>query len=64
MALASCVAHYAGRFPERHHVDREHLRVKADFTMADDRPARVASIRLHGAQPTTAKSPRVSVGFG
>ncbi|MBP2054233.1 putative OsmC-like protein [Streptomyces griseochromogenes] len=43
MSLASCVAYYAGRFLERHQLDRERLRVMADFTMADDRPARNAA---------------------
>jgi uncharacterized OsmC-like protein len=51
MSLASCVAYYAGRFLERHHLDRERLRVLADFTMADDRPARVASVHLRVLLP-------------
>ncbi|MEU5439879.1 OsmC family protein [Streptomyces griseofuscus] len=46
VSLASCVAYYAGRFLERHHIDRQRLRVSADFTMADDRPARVAAVRM------------------
>ncbi|MEV3858178.1 OsmC family protein [Streptomyces sp. NPDC050095] len=45
-SLASCVAYYAGRFLQRHHVAYDHLRVTADFDMADDRPARVAAVRL------------------
>ncbi|MFH8775812.1 OsmC family protein [Streptomyces sp. NPDC017958] len=51
VSLASCVAYYAGRFLERHHLDREQLRVLADFTMADDRPARIASVRLRVLVP-------------
>ncbi|MFF5015015.1 OsmC family protein [Streptomyces sp. NPDC001165] len=51
VSLASCVAYYAGRFFERHHLDREQLRVLADFTMADDRPARIASVRLRVLVP-------------
>jgi uncharacterized OsmC-like protein len=51
VSLASCVAYYAGRFLERHHLDRERLRVLADFTMADDRPARVASVHLRVLLP-------------
>ncbi|MGW2705424.1 OsmC family protein [Streptomyces sp. NPDC001340] len=51
VSLASCVAYYAGRFLERHHLGREQLRVLADFTMADDRPARIASVRLRVLVP-------------
>ncbi|WP_438295514.1 OsmC family protein [Streptomyces sp. HUAS TT7] len=45
-SLASCVAYYAGRFLQRHHLPYEHLRVRAEFEMADDRPARVTAIRI------------------
>ncbi|WP_338702882.1 OsmC family protein [Streptomyces sp. Q6] len=45
-SLAGCVAYYAGRFLERHHLAREGLLVRAEFDMADDRPARVAAIRV------------------
>ncbi|WP_369386527.1 OsmC family protein [Streptomyces sp. CG1] len=51
VSLATCVAHYAERFLARHHLEREHLCVMADFTMAEDRPARVASIRLRVLLP-------------
>ncbi|MEU6064611.1 OsmC family protein [Streptomyces sp. NPDC047082] len=51
VSLASCVGYYAGRFLQRHHVPDEHLRIRADFTMATDRPARVASIRLQVRVP-------------
>ncbi|QIB47479.1 MULTISPECIES: OsmC family protein [Streptomyces] len=45
-SLAACVAYYAGRFLQRHHLPCEGLRVRAEFDMADDRPARVAAVRM------------------
>jgi uncharacterized OsmC-like protein len=45
-SLASCVAYYSGRYLQRHHLTYENLRVQAEFDMADDRPARVAAIRM------------------
>ncbi|MGW3361142.1 OsmC family protein [Streptomyces bungoensis] len=45
-SLATCVAFYAGRFLDRHDLPRSGLRVRAEFTMATDRPARVASLRV------------------
>lgn len=51
-ALAGCIAHYAGRYLDRHHIPRDGLRVSADHTMASRRPARVASVRLSLAVPT------------
>ncbi len=45
-SLATCVAFYAGRYLLRHGLHRTGLRVRTEFTMASDRPARVASIRL------------------
>ncbi|WP_231933519.1 OsmC family protein [Micromonospora coxensis] len=45
-SLATCVAFYAGRYLTRHGLDRDGLRVGADYEMAADRPARVAAIRL------------------
>lgn len=50
-SLGSCVAFYAGRFLERHGLDRSGLRVSADFTMATDRPARVSEVRLRISLP-------------
>jgi uncharacterized OsmC-like protein len=50
-SLASCVAFYAGRYLTRHELDRDGLAVTAEFTMAADRPARVASVRLHISAP-------------
>ncbi|GAA2539920.1 OsmC family protein [Streptomyces levis] len=45
-AVASCAAHYAGRFLDRHGVGRSSLSVRAEYRMADDRPARVAALAL------------------
>jgi putative redox protein len=50
-SLASCVAFYAGRYLLRHGLDRSGLAVTADFTMAEDRPARVSSVRLRISVP-------------
>ncbi|MFZ3573025.1 OsmC family protein [Streptomyces sp. BH097] len=50
-SLASCVAYYAGRFLQRHQLPYEDLRVDADFVMAADRPARVASVDLRIRPP-------------
>ncbi|WP_405521848.1 OsmC family protein [Streptomyces canus] len=45
-SLATCVAFYAGRFLHRHGLSQAGLRVRTEFTMATDRPARVASLRV------------------
>ncbi|GGV32118.1 OsmC family protein [Streptomyces spectabilis] len=45
-SLATCVAYYAGQFLRRHHLPYENLRVRCEFDMAADRPARVAAVRL------------------
>ena len=45
-SLAACVAFYAGRYLTRHGFDRDGLTVASEFTMATDRPARVATIRI------------------
>ncbi|MGW2618309.1 OsmC family protein [Streptomyces sp. NPDC001500] len=45
-SLATCVAFYAGRFLHRHGLDQAGLRVRTEFTMATDRPARVASLHV------------------
>jgi putative redox protein len=50
-SLASCVAFYSGRYLTRHGLDRSGLAITAEFTMAADRPARVASVRLHISAP-------------
>ncbi|MFE6287752.1 OsmC family protein [Streptomyces sp. NPDC057877] len=45
-SLATCVAFYAGRYLHRHGLPRAGLRVRSEFTMAADRPARVAALRV------------------
>ncbi|MFA3872601.1 OsmC family protein [Streptomyces sp. MMCC 100] len=45
-SVASCTAHYAGRYLDRHGLSRDGLTVQADFRMADDRPARVAALSM------------------
>ncbi|MFC7261362.1 MULTISPECIES: OsmC family protein [Streptomyces] len=45
-SLATCVAFYAGRYLHRHGVSQAGLRVRTEFTMATDRPARVASLHV------------------
>jgi uncharacterized OsmC-like protein len=45
-SLATCVAFYAGRFLHRHGLTQRGLCVRTEFTMATDRPPRVASLRL------------------
>jgi putative redox protein len=50
-SLAACVAFYAGRYLDRHGFDRGALRVRADFDLATDRPARVAAIRIRVRPP-------------
>jgi uncharacterized OsmC-like protein len=45
-SLATCVAFYAGRYLTRHGFNRDGLGVSVRFDMADDRPARVAVVRL------------------
>jgi len=45
-SLATCVAFYAGRFLHRHGLDQAGLRVRTEFAMATDRPARVTSVHV------------------
>ncbi|WP_432137008.1 MULTISPECIES: OsmC family protein [unclassified Streptomyces] len=45
-SLATCVAFYAGRYLDRHGLPRAGLRVRTEFTMAADRPARVTALRI------------------
>ncbi|MEU4659132.1 OsmC family protein [Streptomyces sp. NPDC023723] len=51
-SIASCTAHYAGRYLDRHGLDRDGLAVRADFRMADDRPARVAALSVTVQAPS------------
>lgn len=50
-SLASCAAHYAGRFLQRHGLPDGELAVEADFTMSLEAPSRVTSIALRIALP-------------
>lgn len=59
-ALAACVAFYAGRYMTRHGFDRDGLRVRSEFVMANDRPARVATIRISVHPPTGFPAERVA----
>lgn len=45
-SLATCVAFYAGRYLHRHGLPRAGLRVRTEFILATDRPARVTSLHL------------------
>ena len=45
-SLSSCVAFYAGRYLARHGLNRDGLHVTAAFTIANDRPARIGTVRL------------------
>lgn len=49
--LASCVAFYGGRYLARHHLPAEGFGVDCSFELADDRPARVASIHVSVTLP-------------
>ena len=50
-SLASCAAHYAGRFLRRHGISSDGLEVTCAFEMATDRPARVGTISLDVCVP-------------
>ncbi|MCX4903992.1 OsmC family protein [Streptomyces sp. NBC_00878] len=50
-SLATCVAFYAGRYLQRHGQDRAGLRVRTEFAMATDRPARVAAVQVTVTPP-------------
>lgn len=49
--LASCVGYYAGSFCRRHEIDATGLAVACDWEFAQDRPARVADIRIRVTLP-------------
>lgn len=57
-SLATCVAFYAGRYLHRHGLHRSGLRVRTQFTMAPDRPARVASVRVTVLPPPALSAQR------
>lgn len=50
-SLTSCVAFYAGRFCARHGIEGEGLAVTCEWAFAEDRPARVATIRIGVTTP-------------
>jgi uncharacterized OsmC-like protein len=49
--LASCVAFYGGRYLRRHELPTDGFTVDAEFELAPDRPARVASIHIRVQVP-------------
>ncbi|WP_405577286.1 OsmC family protein [Streptomyces sp. NBC_01092] len=57
-SLATCVAFYAGRYLRRHGLHHTGLQVRAEFTMAIDRPARVASVRVILTPPSALSAQR------
>lgn len=57
-SLATCIAFYAGRYLTRHGVPRDGLRVDTEFGMAEDRPARVAHIRMRLTTPPGLTEPQ------
>ena len=59
-SLAACVAYYAGRYLARHGLDRKGLRIRAGFTMAMDRPARVSAIRVEVHPPDGFPAERIA----
>ena len=50
--LVSCVAFYAGRFLERHGIERDGLSVTCEWEMASERPNRVGSIEIRLGLPS------------
>jgi uncharacterized OsmC-like protein len=58
-SLAACIAYFAGRYLTRHGFERQGLRVEAAFTMATDRPARVATIQAVVHPPTGFPAERI-----
>jgi uncharacterized OsmC-like protein len=57
-SLAACVAHYAASYLVRHGLSTEGLVVEGDFTMADERPARVISMSVRITPPPGLPSSR------
>jgi uncharacterized OsmC-like protein len=50
-SVATCMGFYAQRFLRRNDIDPDGLEIVATFTMADDRPARVAEITVRAELP-------------
>jgi uncharacterized OsmC-like protein len=45
-SLVACTAHYAGSYLDRHGLPRRGLVVEGDFTMAEDKPPRLAAMSV------------------
>jgi putative redox protein len=52
-SLATCAAHYARRFLDRHDITTEGFAVHCDYDMSDMRPARVAAVAISVTLPAT-----------
>ena len=50
--LVSCVAFYAGRFLDRHGIERDGFSVACEWEMANGRPNRVGRIDIHLELPS------------
>jgi putative redox protein len=50
--LASCVAFYAGRFLDRHAIERDGFSVACEWEMANERPNRVGRIEIRLELPS------------
>lgn len=57
--LGSCVAFYAGRFLDRHGIDRTGFAVDLAWRMAEGRPARVGQITITVTPPTAIPQERL-----
>ncbi|HET9301249.1 MAG TPA: OsmC family protein, partial [Propionibacteriaceae bacterium] len=58
-SLALCVAFHAGRFLDRHGIDRTGLSVHVTWGMAEGRPARVGQIAVTVTPPHAMPSDRL-----
>ena len=58
-SLALCVAFHAGRFLDRHGIDRTGLSVQVTWSMAEGRPARVGQITITVTPPHAMPSDRL-----
>lgn len=58
-SLAGCVGFYAERYLRRHGLPDEGLCVKGSFTMAEDKPPRVASVALRVIPPAPIPAERM-----
>ena len=58
-SLGLCIAFHAGRFLDRHGIDRAGLSVQVAWRMAEDRPARVGQITVTVSPPHAMPSERL-----